>query len=116
MADDQNRLDVAELMFFLLICDGIYATSIIPTTRLRMMWIARQVEEKLVSGCVEQLPVLCHCHWELVQGHLLVHKLYSTMANQEKNRLHDHVLEYMCNTCIASFPTFISQFALTIKG
>ena len=55
MADDQNRLDVAELMFFLLICEGIYATSIIPTTRLRMMWIARQVEEKLASGCVEQL-------------------------------------------------------------
>ena len=52
MADDQNRLDVAELMF-LLICEGTHTTSIIP--RLRMMWIARQVEEKLASGCVEQL-------------------------------------------------------------
>ena len=46
MADDQNRLDVAELMFFLLICEGIYTISIIPTTRLRMMYIARKAEEK----------------------------------------------------------------------
>jgi len=37
IADDQNRLDVAELMFFFLICEGMYAISIIPTTRLRMM-------------------------------------------------------------------------------
>ena len=46
IADDQNRLDVAELMFFLLICEGIYTISIIPTTRLRMMYIARKAEEK----------------------------------------------------------------------
>ena len=53
MADDQNRLDVAELMF-LLICEGTHTTSIIPTTRLRMMWIARQSEENLVSGGMEK--------------------------------------------------------------
>jgi len=53
MAHDQNRLDVAELMF-LLICEGTHTTSIIPTTRLRMMWIARQSEENLVSGGMEK--------------------------------------------------------------
>ena len=49
MADDQNRLDVAELTCCLLICEGINATSITPTTRLRMTWNARQVEGKTAS-------------------------------------------------------------------
>ena len=51
MAVDQNRLDVAKLMFCFIICEGINAMSRTPTTRLRMMRSARQVAEKMVPGC-----------------------------------------------------------------
>ena len=49
MAVDQNRLDVAKLMFCFIICEGINAMSRTPTTR--MMRSVGQVAEKMAPGC-----------------------------------------------------------------
>ena len=53
MAEDQNRLNVAELAFGFIISEGTNTTSTTPTTMLRMMWNVRQVEKKGTSSCTE---------------------------------------------------------------